>query len=664
MDFERIDKGVEARIALGVPNDQIDAWIQSQGWSPDMYKTVALEGGSAMNAARTFGQGVTLGWGDELEAGVRSVLPESMAGAPYEQGLKDARRGLAAFDTKHPVMGSALQVAGGLAPALLTMGTSAPATLPGAIAQGIGLGGLSGGIAGAGSADGDMQSRLVGAGVGAGVGGILGGITGGAARGIGDALTGSARRADMLSGRSLIEDGAPAELIAGGAGGRVAVDRFAEQAASKPLTAAEVAGPGSVQRMVSALAKAGPESSDLARRLEERQRTSFERIAGDLERFLPETSRGTLRAQAREEAAASAPRVTEAYGRAYQVPISTMPETAAAFVDEVSTPIGRKAWNYARMLAAQDKKKLPEIFVKAEDGSTVPDPAATIDMESLDYFKRGIDQIIEKSVTQEPATQRVKLDATGRLAQRMKRKILSQADTENPDYAMARGLHQDSAEFRAAMEMGQNIVARGSRSTEAADLVEDLAQMSEPERMAYRLGAVAALRRQMGDLTGPFVDRAKVALSPNMTEKLRAIEATPGAADRLLDALRSESAMTRTTQVALSNSKTGSVLAQQQEMASDPVSAAVDLISPGGSTTGYMTRMIDAVLGSVRDFRKVGALKRTAGGVARNLGAMGEQEIRDMLAGLQRTASGRQIYPNTAPIPMLSGGSGGLLSNQ
>ena len=653
-DFDTIDRGVRNRAALGASHDQIDAWITAQGWTPDMYRTVASEGTSAINAARTFGQGASFGFGDEIEAGLRSVLPDTMGGVPYDQGIKDARRGVAAFATKHPVMGPAIQIAGGLVPAAATMGVGAPATLPGAIAQGAGLGALSGAITGAGTADGTLEDRVLGAGLGGSVGGVLGGVVGGAARGIGNALTGSARRADALTARSLVDDGAPAELISGGAGGRLAADNFLARAADKPLTAAELSGPGSTQRMVAALAKAGPESSDLARRLEERQAKSFERIAGDLEKFLPQSAQGTLRAQAREEAIAAAPMIAEAYQRAYAVPSSAMPKAVATVLEEAQTPIGQRAWNHARMLAAQDKKQLPK----------TPGPSDAFDMESLDYFKRGIDQIIEKSVTQEPATQRVKLDAVGRLAQRMKRRILEQADAENPDYAAARGLHRDSAEFRAAMEMGQNIVARGSRSTEAADLVEDMATMSEPERTAYRLGAVAALRRQMGDLTGPFVDRAKVALSPNMIEKLKAIEATPGAADRLLDALRAESSMTRTTQQALGNSKTGSVLSQQQEMASDPVGAISDLVSPAGSTTGLVARMVDALVNNARDMRKVGALRKTAGGVARNLGSMGEQEIRDMLANLQRTASGRQIYPNLAPVPAFSGTAGGLLSSQ
>lgn len=67
---------------------------------------------------RTALQGVTYNFADEIEAAVRSVLPESLGGGEYEQIRNELRQKLAAYKKANPTEALSYELAGALVPAL------------------------------------------------------------------------------------------------------------------------------------------------------------------------------------------------------------------------------------------------------------------------------------------------------------------------------------------------------------------------------------------------------------------------------------------------------------------------------------------------------------------------------------------------------------------
>lgn len=138
-------------------------------------------------------QGLTFGFGDEITAGAGTAF-----GRDYSSELGTQRADNAQFQAEHPYASVGLQLAGGLAPALLTGGTSLEAqgagnasralrllygigkpaeaaSTIGSIARTAGTGAALGGLYGYGSGEGGVVNRLENAGVGAAGGGIIGG---------------------------------------------------------------------------------------------------------------------------------------------------------------------------------------------------------------------------------------------------------------------------------------------------------------------------------------------------------------------------------------------------------------------------------------------------------------------------------------------------------
>lgn len=128
-------------------------------------------------------QGLAFGFGDELEAALRSGR---ISGAEYEKYLQNARESQKGYLKEHPVAGTTAQIGGALLPTVATLGASAPASgagLGSLALRGAATGAELGALSGFGSAEGGLGERLSGAGWGAATGGALGwgvpvGVTG------------------------------------------------------------------------------------------------------------------------------------------------------------------------------------------------------------------------------------------------------------------------------------------------------------------------------------------------------------------------------------------------------------------------------------------------------------------------------------------------------
>ena len=219
-DPDRIKRNIGKMIDAGAPEADIDAYLSSEGFkSAEDFRAgkraapqVQAQGRSDA-AANAFGQGATLGFGDELAAGVRSALPqfsnwmmsgpalqrdESIGGSPTPQAVSTAptqdqrysdeltrQRAQTKADAKaYPAITTGSNLAGTLAtagalsflPGGQTLLGGGATSLPGAMVRGAASGAALGGAQGFGEGEGGLDNRLSAAKTGAVVGGAVGGV--------------------------------------------------------------------------------------------------------------------------------------------------------------------------------------------------------------------------------------------------------------------------------------------------------------------------------------------------------------------------------------------------------------------------------------------------------------------------------------------------------
>jgi hypothetical protein len=151
----------------------IDQVTQTRGGLPTATAPAALpEDPTAMNLGRTFAQGVTFGSGDEIEALIRSMLPEGMGGGEYKEIRNKVREELSRYKQQNPGTAITAELVGAIVPSILatvmTGGSAAPLTLPRLAAIGFAEGAAGGyGYSESDNFGGQLGDTLQGAGVGA-----------------------------------------------------------------------------------------------------------------------------------------------------------------------------------------------------------------------------------------------------------------------------------------------------------------------------------------------------------------------------------------------------------------------------------------------------------------------------------------------------------------
>jgi len=178
---------------------------------------------------RTFMQGMTFGASEEIEAAVRSVLPDRLGGGDYDVIRNELRQKISAYQKENPGEALTLEVIGAIAPTIaaqfipgvgqaasssnaIRLGTAAATNSQKAITAGkfLGTNAALGGAAGVGYSEQEDAGGMAGdAGIGAIYGGA-GGVAGaGISRGVGNAVS---KGIEKLSARSGTDTAAQAYL--------------------------------------------------------------------------------------------------------------------------------------------------------------------------------------------------------------------------------------------------------------------------------------------------------------------------------------------------------------------------------------------------------------------------------------------------------------------
>lgn len=112
-------------------------------------------------------------------------------------------------------------------------------------------------------------------------------------------------------------------------------------------------------------------------------------------------------------------------------------------------PVMSQAWKQAQTIAANEGRELPQVFIQDEAGN-ITGTKAIPDWQTMDYLKKGIDQILSSPANTNQVTGRV--NASGNAINQAKKSFLGILDNANPDYASARSLYgSDIGELKATL---------------------------------------------------------------------------------------------------------------------------------------------------------------------------------------------------------------------
>jgi hypothetical protein len=166
-------------------DDQIASILRAQ---PKQTETPGVIAPTLHDATTGVGQGITLGFGDEIMAGMAAPFRAGYnwmkgdgfdLGSAYDTELENQRRILHTAKERSPVASTVGEVTGAMATVPKAIGGAAvKATYPAMMARGAGTGAAAGAAYGFGTGEGGLENRATDAAIGGAVGGVTGGVMG------------------------------------------------------------------------------------------------------------------------------------------------------------------------------------------------------------------------------------------------------------------------------------------------------------------------------------------------------------------------------------------------------------------------------------------------------------------------------------------------------
>lgn len=477
---------------------------EEEGGAPwDRYKNPTREPTSSIGAdviGRVgVGQGLMMGYGDELEAYIRSKLP---GGRPYEEELTDVRQKIQTAQQERPIAATTAEVGGSLAPTVaalaaipFTGGASAPVagTLLGNIVRGgirgAAIGGAQGGIEGFGKGEGGFENRAQRALGEAAVGGVVGGTLGSAIPAAGAAFRGAFSSPTTRAQNRLLdvigEQGMTPEQVAA---------QYARRQAEgvKPEIIADMFPGGAVageSRRV--LNMPGANRAEITEQLVQRMDEQGPRVAqafgaatGTNQKFF--TVLDDLEKTRKVDA-------SPLYDAAYVKPART------STLDQLILRAPDEAFSEAQRAARYEGLVFPNLVATSNDGARKIVGDYTV--KDVDMVKRGLDRIIETNTDAITG----KANSEARRATTLKNAIVGEVDKMAPEYAQARAAWAGPSAVMEAMKAGQRLFNERAEIT-----ARDIAKLGQSEKEGFLIGALDAVNQRIGrkiegqDVTGAF----------------------------------------------------------------------------------------------------------------------------------------------------------------
>ena len=547
---------------------------------------------------RAVGQGVSMGFGDEIEAFARNPLDAIGGtigltdGAEYGATLGDIRGKLDAYRDDRPLEAIGYEMGGAVLPAigagLLSMGTggaavgaSTAARLAPTVGRLAKVGAAEGFVSGFGSGEGGITDRLGSGAVGAAFGGALGAaaptaanLGGRAVRSVGDSLgIGGAKRAQTFSERKMLE-----ALQRDGMTPEEALTRLQEaQAMGVPDIVPADLGENLRGSAWRSQAVPNPNRQAVVDQFAERQTSQAGQIADAATDLAGSPRTGfdfidDLDAKVRAEA-------KPAYDLAYQQMLD--PKPFQPFMGrKVIVDAYRRAQDLADIRGDGNMPPLDRLL----SGNAMPTEAAH-------QIKQGLDALIEAET-----------DALGKVSSRGRELVKLKGQwndaivAQNDNYRVANATFADRARLRDGFTMGSKFNAIPEK-----ELVRKVGKMTPAEREALKSGVITKVQELASSTTDATNFVKTVFGSPQRRMALRLAFGDPKEFEKFEKFIRVQTDKVRTTNKVMGNSSTVERQIAMQDGGIDP-SALVDL--GANAATGN-------VMGMARSLAQQGAARLT-----------------------------------------------------
>jgi hypothetical protein len=499
-------------------------------------------------SARAFGQGLTFGTLDELEAALRTG---SISGADYERQRNLLREQQKQFGEDMPLVKTPLELAGGfalplgvarqvakLAPETQALVTGT--TLTGQAGRGTAVGATTGALSGYGYSEKDAVSDTV-------MGGIFGGFLGGTVPIVIDKAGSLIKNVLNASGIGEQETAASKMLA-----NYMEKDNLTPQEAFDALNEMRRIGvPNPV------IADLGKNLNDLAYNayiVQSKAKGSTEKFLesrlidqpNDIVQGLVEKAGLAKNVNGYEYLTAlaenQASKASAAYPKAYSLAIDAQP-----FRTYVDRPVFVKAYEEAQKRAAVYGQKLPDLDA-IRNAQSVP-------TDILHQIKMGLDRVIEKET--DAVTNKV--SGYGRDVVKVKNEFNDKIKALNPQYEMANAEFADASRIKSSFEMGQKY-----QQIDPKEAAAKIKAMNSDEKEAFRLGMMADINKRVGDFKGGDFTR-QVFKSDKQKILVRYAFDDQAAYNDFSQYVKGLSQQSKTAKAVLGGSKTGERLATQEE---------------------------------------------------------------------------------------------------
>lgn len=505
-------------------------------------------GYSGYTPVRTALQGATLGFGDELQAGIAAATAYPFVKDKgfkdlYKEARGELRGEQKAFADENPLAATGLEVGGGL----LTGGVGA--TRAGAVQgvkQAAKYGGKLGLLGGAGYSEADTVGGLAkdtaiggATGLGLGVGGKY--VGEGVKKGIQKMLP----SAEQKAGKQVLQ-----ELQRAG----MSVDDAKEHLRRNPDLILGDLSDNLQQRTASVSTLPGRSSERAAGLLNARNRSQLDRITPAIREGLGNDS---MYLNAVDELQTSMKtRARPLYEEAYNVTLAPTDK-----MRKLTEAVPKEAFNKAKKLAKSEMVEL--------------DFENLTDTKTLDYLMRGLSDIEGKQI-------RGGANQYARSLGNIRRQLTDEIDQQNPAFKAARDVWSGGKADEAAIDLGKTALKADSEA-----LASQVKKMSESELKHFRIGVMKAVENSVEgmsvnrDLVKKFRD------VPRISKALRSAFKDEASYNKFMSTLDDEAAMFETFVKAKAGSRTTPLAESNAELKRGFFSSALKAMFTGGASLKY-----------------------------------------------------------------------------
>jgi hypothetical protein len=513
-----------------VKPNEVNQYLNAEGYTSTQFKSAAENYTKAKGTTANYGnikagiQGLTMGFGDEFEATVKSLLTKT----PYEQNISALRFSKEEFERQKPMQALASEVGGSVPTALLggygavniasripqaaNLMSKIPTTLK-AFGGAAGAGGVSGAITGAGTASegerqkGAIESAIMGTVLGpAALGGIkLGGSVLGTVVDKTGINTAVKNIVDATKDIPIVKSitGKTAEYF------NLGEDAIQRRADTKIIQA--------LQRDNMSLSSIR-ETMDAIRKSGYKPETILE-FGGKATKQLGETVAGYPGARAvaetmvEERKLGAANRILTDFQDAFKInadPVKLADDLINAR-NAAASPLYQKAYEKGALIGGKQIDQLMQdpAFIRAYDranrlaqrevdaegniiGKALPDLKETgnvFDLETINFIKRGIDAEINYSKLPTSGLEKTEVDSIKKLRNVFMTNVDSQAPVE---YKQARQAFSGPTQVFEAIEDGKKFF-----ETDARQLKKMYDGLGASEKDGFAIGAYDAIRTKI-----------------------------------------------------------------------------------------------------------------------------------------------------------------------